>query len=50
MEEVAFPSFKNKMKFDVSIEKIFRVIPGKFLAGPYPGSYDPREVSRRLEP
>jgi hypothetical protein len=30
-------------------ENTFWVIPGKLLAGPYPGGHDPAEASRRLK-
>ena len=37
------------MEFALPFDHTFWVIPGKFLAGPYPGSHDPDEASRRLE-
>jgi len=37
------------VKIGLPFEKTFWVIPGRFLAGPYPGSHDPAEASRKLK-
>jgi hypothetical protein len=37
------------MKFGIPFEKTFWVIPGHFLAGPYPGSHEPADASPRLK-
>jgi Polymorphic toxin system, DSP-PTPase phosphatase len=37
------------MEFALPFEHTFWVIPRKLLAGPYPGSHDPAEASRRLK-
>jgi hypothetical protein len=37
------------MDFSPPFEKTYWVIPGKLLAGPYPGSHGPAEAARRLK-
>jgi hypothetical protein len=36
------------MKFSLPFEHTYWVLPGKLLAGPYPGSHDPDEALHRL--
>jgi len=37
------------MKLALPFDRTYWIIPGKFLAGPYPGSHDPDDAGKRLK-